>query len=250
MKRKERRHLKENDLAQWIGAAREFADNRGSQLTNIAIAILVLVIAVAGFMLYRGRTDSRGQDLLAQAMVALNAPVVPATTPTAPGEVPAAAQLGATGSFSTEEAKLSAALPKLQAAADAYPDSPAGIQARYHYAGALAAIGRHADAIKEFENVVQRAGADTLYGRMATFGKADTQTRAGQVDAAIATWKGLADKKDANLPEDAILMELGRAYQTKGNKEDARKTFTQLVDQFPTSPYAAEARVELDGLKG
>ena len=249
MKRKERQHLKENELAQWIVAAREFADTRSSPLTGIAVAVVVIAAIVVGVLVYRGRSDSRGQDLLAQAMVAVNAPVVPTTAPTAPGEVPAAAQLGATGSFATEEAKLNAAIPKLKAAADAYPGSPAGIQARYHYAGALAAVGRHADAVKEYDEVVRRAGADSLYGRMATLGKADTQSKAGQVDAAITTWKELADKKDANLPEDAILMELGRAYQTKGNTEEARKTFTQIVDQFPASPYAAEARAELDSLK-
>src|SRR5262245_38491432 len=172
MKRKERQHLKENELAQWIGAAREFADTRGNQLTRVGIGIIVIAVVIAGILFSRGRTDARGQDLLAQAMVALNAPVVPATAPTEPGEVPAAAQLGATGSFATEEAKRNAALPKLKAASDAYPDSPAGIQARYHYAGALAAVGRHADAVKEFDDVVRRAGANSLYGRMATLGKA------------------------------------------------------------------------------
>ena len=78
------------------------------------------------------------------------------------GDAPAAAQIGATGSFSTEEAKLNAAIPKLQAAADAAPSSAAGLTARYHLAGALAAVGRHADAITAFEDVSRRAGADQL----------------------------------------------------------------------------------------
>ena len=44
-------------------------------------------------------------------------------------------------------------------------------------------------------------------------------------------------------------MELARAYMAKGNQEEARKTFTQLVDEHPTSPYSAEARSELEQLK-
>jgi outer membrane protein assembly factor BamD (BamD/ComL family) len=36
----------------------------------------------------------------------------------------------------------------------------------------------------------------------------------------------------------------------KGNQEEAKKTFTQLVDEHPTSPYSAEARTELQSLKG
>ena len=82
---------------------------------------------------------------------------------------------------------------------------------------------------------------------MAQLGKADAQAQGGEVDAAIATWKALAAKKDANLPEDAILMELARAYQAKGDTAEARKTFSQIVDDHPDSPYVADARKELGG---
>jgi TolA-binding protein len=49
---------------------------------------------------------------------------------------------------------------------------------------------------------------------------------------------------------DAVLMELGRAYVRKGDKEEARKTFTQIVEQHPDSPYTPDARAELEDLKG
>jgi tetratricopeptide (TPR) repeat protein len=179
-------------------------------------------------------------------MVTFNARVIPpSTTPAQPGEVPAAATLGATGSYATEAAKLNAALPKLKAAADAYPGTEAGITARYHYASSLAALGKPAEAIQAFDDVINRAGSDSLYGRMAQMGKADTQVRAGQVNDAIATWKSLAASNDEDLPKDAILMELGKAYQASGNQEEARKAFTQIVDEHPTSPYSAEAKAEL-----
>jgi TolA-binding protein len=164
------------------------------------------------------------------------------------GSLPAAAQFGATGTFATEAAKLQAALPKLQAAADAYPDSDAGVTARYHLASAYAALGRHEDAIKQFDDVVRRAG-NALYGRMARLGKADAQARAGQLDPAIATWKEMAAATDGQFPVDAILMELARAYVQKGDKEEARKAFNQLIDQHPESPYTPEARTELENLK-
>ena len=252
MKRKERQHLKENELAHSLAAAREFVDTRRNTLTQIGAAVVVVLLVIAGVVYMRNRTDARGQDLLAAAKIALDARVVPVGAEAGgdQGSLPAAATLGATGSFSTEAEKLNAALPKLKVAAETYPDSPAGIEARYHYAGALASLGRDAEALTQFDEVIKRAGDDSLYGRMAAFGKADTQAKAGQLDAAIASWKDLAARKDQGLPEDAILMELGRASQAKGNADEARKTYTQLVDQFPASPYAAEARAELDSLKG
>lgn len=250
MKTKHRHELKENDLARALGATREWVEPRGKQITSGLLAIIVVIGLVFGFLSWRNRQQGQGQDLLAAAMVVLNRAVVPVTAPTAPGEAPAAASIGATGTYYTEAQKLNAALPKLQAAADAYPDTEAGITARYHLASSLAALGKSKDAIAQFDEVVKRSGADSLYGRMAQLGKADAQVQGGEVDGAIATLKGLAAKKDANLPEDAILMELARAYQVKGNTEEARKTFNQIVDDHPDSPYVADARKELESLKG
>src|SRR5688500_8868727 len=246
MKRKERHQLKENELAEMIVAARGAFDTHRGRLAIILLVIVVAAAVVAGIAVWRQRTEARAEQLLGDAMVAFNARVVPVTSePTQPGEVPAAATIGATGSFATEAAKLNAALPKLKAAADAYPDSDAGITARYHYASSLAATGKYDEGIRAFDEVVRRAGVSSLYGRMALFGKADTQARAGQFDAAIATWKELASSTDEALPKDAILMELGKAYQAAGKTEEARKLFNQIVEEHPTAPYTAEARAEL-----
>src|SRR5688572_17820641 len=230
MKRKERHHLKENELVHSIESARDFLETRQRSIAGAIVGVVVVALAVIGFTVYSNRTQSRGSELLAEAMVAMNARVVPTGT--------------------TGEAKLKAALPKLKAAADAYPDSASGITARYHMAGALATLGRSEEAIKEYDGVVQRAGASSLYGRMARLGKADTQAHSGQLDAAIAAWKEMTTGNTGDLPVDAILIELARAYVQKGNTEEAKKTFTQIVDQHPNSPYLAEARTELENLKG
>src|SRR3954470_12371606 len=104
MKRTERRHLKENELAHSLSNAREFIEPRRKQLTVTVIVIVFVAVAVIGVTVLRQRTQSRGQELLAQAMVALNARVVPANAGGPNGDLPAAAQFSATGTFSTEEA--------------------------------------------------------------------------------------------------------------------------------------------------
>ena len=248
MKRNERQHLKDNELAATMASVSHALEDRGSQLLYAVGGVVVVAALVFGFNTYRQRSQAKGQELLAEAMVALNARVVPVSSAGAAGEGPAAAQLGATGTFTTEAAKLAVAIPKLQTAAEAAPDSPAGLTARYHWAGALSAVGKNAEAITEFEEVVRRAGPNSLYGRMARMGKADAQARGGQVDAAIASWKELVVQQSDDLPVDALLVELGRAYRAKGDAAVARKTFQQVVDQHPNSPYAPVARTELDGL--
>ena len=202
-----------------------------------------------GVVILRQRTVNRAHDMLAEAMVVLDAQVIPRepVDPKSPTPPPAAMQ--GTGTFETEEAKLQAAAPKLKAAADAYPDTQPGITARYHLAGALAALGKHQEAVQAYDDVIKRAG-DDIYGRMARLGKAEEQSRSGQLDAAIATYQELSTKTDGDLPADAILMQLGRAYAAAGKKDEAQKAFTKIVDEHPQSPYAAEARQELETLKG
>lgn len=245
MKRTERHHLKENELAETLTTVSEALVARKSLIVTIILALLVVAAVIGGINVWRRGDNQRAEKLLADAMVTFNAPVVPATAASQPGEVPAAATLGATGSFATEAAKLNAALPKLRAAADAYPDTAAGITATYHYASSLAALGRHDEAIATFDEVLRRAGRDSLYGRMALMGKADAQAQTRKFDAAIATWNELAASTDQELPKDAILMELAKAYQAGGKQDDAKKTFTRIVDEHPTSPYAAEAKTAL-----
>jgi len=48
---------------------------------------------------------------------------------------------------------------------------------------------------------------------------------------------------------DGVLMALGRAYVAAGKKTEAGQTFKRLSDEFPSSPYATEAKRELETLK-
>ena len=249
MKRQERHHLKENELAQSLASARAFYDQRARQIRMMAGAVIAVLVIALVVVIVRQRSTGDSERLLGEAIVALNARVVPTADPEL-AELPESAQLGATGSFRTESAKLKAAVPKLRSAADAYPDKPAGIAARYHLAGALSALGQSEEAAKEFETVVQKAGNTSFYGRLARLGQAESLARSGQLDAAIQSWQSLKDSKDEDLPVDAILISLARAYAAKGQTDEARKTLTELVDSHPDSPFFSDAREELSKLKG
>ncbi len=251
MKNTHRHQLKGNELADILGSMLEYVRTHSGHIVRWGGGLVAVALLVVAGLAYRQSANAGGGALLGEALVALGARVVPpAATDAAAGALPAAASVDATGSFSSEGEKLRAALPKLQAAADAYPDNAAGITARYHLAGALAALGRLPEAQQAFEEVARRAGSDSLYGRMARLGLADVQTKAGKVDEAITTLKSLAAGPDSDLPADAVLMELARAYVAKGDLEQARKTFTQIVDQHPASPYLADAQAQVDTLKG
>jgi tetratricopeptide (TPR) repeat protein len=239
MKRTERHHLKENEITVLARHARGMVEGRKRE-TTFALAGLVIVGAVAlGYMAWSGRTDSRGEGLLAEAMVVaetrVGAPIAPGT----PGAGP---------SFPTERARSEAALAKFKAAADAYPESDAGVFARYRQATLEAALGNSEQAIAAYQQVIDRAG-DRIYGQMARLGLAEAQARSGQYEQAINTFKELAQLVDGPLPVDGVLMQLGLTYRDAGNVAEAQQTFNRLVEEYPGSAFLADAQRELDSLK-
>lgn len=248
MKTTERHHLKDNELANALGHAQSWAGGNSGTLITVIAAIVLVGAGVLGYTAYRNNTDSKARVLLAEAMVIEEARVMPAGPPPGTTNDPNAVGGQLPGTYPTEKAKLEAALPKFQAAADAYPSTEAGLTARYHLAKNLVTLGRFDEAIKAYDQVL--TGGNALLARSARLGKAEAQLRAGQYDPAIATLKQIVDQKDATLPAEALLMELARAYQLAGKTDDARKTLTQIVEQHADTQYATDARSEIEKLKG
>ena len=246
MKTTERHHLKDNELAIALNQAQQWAGSNSKTLTMTVVAIVLVAGAVLGFLAYRNNNDNKARVLLAEAMVIEEARVMPPAPPAGTTNDPNAIGGQLPGTYPTEKAKLEAALPKFQAAADAYPSHDAGLTARYHAAKTFVTLGRFDEAVKAYDQVI--ASGSGLLQRSARLGKAEAQIRAAQYDPAIATLKQIVDQKDASLPPDAVLMELARAYRLAGNTAEARKTLTQVIEQHADSVYATEAKAEIEKL--
>lgn len=246
MKTTERHHLKDNELAIALGHVQDWAGGHSRTLLTALVAVAIIGGGALGFVTWRNSTDNKARVMLAEAMVIQEARVMPPGPPTGTTNDPTAIGGQLPGTYPTEQARLEAAVPKFQAAADAYPTSHSGLEARFHLAGALVSLGRFDDAVKQYDQVI--AGSNTLLARSARLGKAEAQLRSSQFDPAIATIKQIVDQKDAALPAEAVLMELARAYKLAGKTDDARKTYTQVVEQHADTPYATEARTELEKL--
>jgi tetratricopeptide (TPR) repeat protein len=247
MKRSERHHLKENEVAQSVMRAREQFEEHKHSIIGIGALVGLIVVVVVGVLWWRQHTDSLSRAMLVEAMAIEQAQVAPPPPAPAAGQPANAANtVPPPGSYASEQAKLAAALPKLLAAADAYPSSNAGIAARYHAAACLVALGRTKEAIDQYKQVIDRAGS-AIYGDMGRLGLAEAQVQARQFDAAINEYRDLSTR--ANLPTDAILLQLGRAYAAAGRKAQAQQTFQRILDEFPQSQYGQQAKRELDAAK-
>lgn len=243
MKRTERHKLKENEFAKTVAQAREALEKRKRDITVFTLILVVLLAAVGGWVWWRGAQEARANALLAAALAVHEAPVVPLPEP-APGSPLPVQQAG---TFPTDQARLDAALPRFLEAADAYPDTRAGIAARYTAASILARLGRFAEAEQHYQTVVDKDRG--IYGRTARLGVADAQLAQGQYDNAIAIYTELTRDPNSQIPVDSVLMQLGRAYVKAGRSEEAAAAFNRVVSEFPQSLYAADARREMEAVR-
>jgi TolA-binding protein len=245
MKSTERHRLKENDFAHTVARTREMVDQRRNEVLVIVIAVIAVAVVIGGYLAWRASRDGKAQGMLASALAVSEAQVY-TPPPPAPGSPP---PVQPPGTFRSERERLDAALPRLQAAADAYPDSEAGITARFHLASTLADLGRFAEAEQRYQEVFQKAGGKSIYRQTARLGVGEAQLAQGKGDAAIATFKELSTDTNSQLPVDGVLMQLGRAALAAGKSDEATRAFTRVVDEFPQSLYASEAKEKLAGLK-
>jgi TolA-binding protein len=245
MKSSERHKIKENEFAHTVARTRDMVNERPREVATIAIAVLAVALAVGGFFAWKASRDGKATGLLASALVVAEAQVVTPPPPT-PGSAP---PIQPPGSFRTDRERLEAAAPLLQRAADAYPNSDAGITARYRLAATLAELARYAEAEQRYQEVVQKTGAKSIYHYTARLGVGEAQLAQAKGDAAVTTFRELSTDTNSTLPVDGVLMQLGRAALVAGKTDDATRAFKRVVDEFPQSLYASEAKEKIAALK-
>jgi predicted negative regulator of RcsB-dependent stress response len=248
MKTAQRHQLKEDDFLVALDRSRTILVENQRPIGLVLGIIAIVAVAVGGYLFWQRTVNEKAAALYADAVVTASAPVAPPapTTPPAPGTP--APPPPPPNAFPTEQARTTAALQKFDAAAKAYPSTPAGIAASYRAGALLVESGKLADAQTRFSDVIARDG-NGLHGQMARLAVASIQVENKQYDQAIATLQAMSQRNDTELPVDGILMELGDAYRRAGRLPDAINAYTRIVNEFPKSVYTADARRQLDELK-
>jgi TolA-binding protein len=240
MKAKERHHLKQNEFAQTTARVLATLSANQRRIQIVVGGVLIVAFVVGGVLFWRNRQANRAGEQLGIALAMLDATIAPAPT------IPGAKQ--APGTFPTEQARAEATLAAFQRVAAEFSSTQAGVAAKYHAAGELMSLGRVAEAAQAFEEVVNRAGGSSIYQPMARLGLAEAKAAAGQYDDAIKTFTDLSGERDGMLPVDGVLMQLGRVCLKAGKTDEARAAFRRVVDEFPTSAFAADAEQRLTAL--
>jgi TolA-binding protein len=68
----------------------------------------------------------------------------------------------------------------------------------------------------------------------------------GKADDAMPLYQAIADAKGSLVPQEEGILGLARCQETLGKPDEAMKQYRRLMNDFPDSEYAGEARTHLD----
>ncbi|HHN75032.1 MAG TPA: tetratricopeptide repeat protein [Acidobacteria bacterium] len=199
--------------------------------------ILGLVVAVSGFWTFSRMQADKVADKLSRGEAALLAPVVDdgSARPSDPYSP----------SFESDEARLEAAIERLEEAASGMGS---GAQVALYLQGkALLEAGEVDKAITKLEAALAALGSDPTLGPASRALLAGALERAGQYERALELWAELADE-GSGYPRDLALFALGRCQSKAGKSDEARQTLEEIGELYPESPVLERARQLLGAL--
>lgn len=220
-----RKDLKRNELVETMGRTVDYvAHHRRGVTESIAIAACVAVLAGA-LLLFRAYRENQAGKELSAALAALEAPLL--------------GQPGATGApktYATAAEREREALEHLRKAA-ARPSTAPGRAAVVILAAREA---KGADASQVLARVAREGKAEVAAA--AEIDAARLLAERGKTTEAIERLKRAIDSPSAAAPKDALLFALAEIYEKAGSTADARVLYQRLVNDYPNSPYRADAR--------
>ena len=204
----------------------------------IAGAVVVVARHRRRLLLHARQGGDQASAAFGAAMLIEQSQVVPA--PTLPGATQQA------GTFPTEQARNEAALTAFRKWSTRIRTTTPGLAARYQLAGLhLLAAGPR----RRGRDAVCRVATNARLVALRPDGAARPGAGAGGRSASSTTRSkiltDLSAQRDGALPMDGVLMELARVSGKAGKTQEARAAFKRVVDEFPQSGYAGEARQQL-----
>ena len=241
MKRELKRQIKQDEFRSglqstyaWLAEHRQEA-----KLTGIVLAgVLVGGIALSS---YQANRKAASVKAFSEALEIFQAPLA--------NELPDGAPRPAGPVFASREEKFTKAAAAFDGVERSYGALPAGRRGSYYAALCRVELGDLAAAEKGLSELAARRDSDPLLSALARLALADVKAHGGSVDEAVGAYLELVDDATSPVPRDHALMQLASALEQAERRSEAESSYRRLVEEFPESVYAPEARRRADYLK-
>lgn len=104
-------------------------------------------------------------------------------------------------------------------------------------------------AIKMFDDFIAKYPGDESAAN-AVFWKGKSQLRLGQYDESASAFLGLTKSYPSSTKVPFALHNAAVAYNKLGRNDEAAKLLQQVIDKYPISPAADQARIDLKKIQG
>lgn len=241
MKKDLRKHIKQDEFATWLGRTVAFARAHEKEAKVTIGTLLVLGIGAFALNSFRDRRSRAMETDLATAIEAFHAP--------AADEAPADPERPPAQASTTAAEKYRKVVSQFEGLGRGRGSFPAGRRALYYAALSRAELGQFAEAEKLLGELASDKSEDSLEPHLARLELAELHRRSGQPEKAVTAYRQMADDAAFPLPRDHVLMRLSSLLEEMRRPGDARAAYRRLVEEFPGSIYAAEARRRADFLQ-
>ena len=229
-----REDLKRNELEEVLGKGIHYAEDHKRMILYGVGGVVGVALLAAGIFYWLGSRKDGANDLLGKALRADGGAVV--ATGANPGDA-------AHPSFASEEARRTRSKELFTELDSRYSSTSTGRVAKLY----LAQIAITEDD-KERAKALWKAfidaepdGALSAAARVNLFKLDREQGRGAEVAGEL---EKMLEQDAKPLPSDVILFQLALTYDALGKGDDAKATYRRIVEEYPQSPYVADAQQE------
>ncbi len=230
-----RKQIKRDQVGETLGSGIEYVLVHWKSIAYALLAVAAAFGVAAGVRSHQLRREVRAGEELAEAVKVLQAAIDPETADPADPEE---------RTFPDEAAREARAMELFDRVQREFSSTDAAAIASVYRARLVARRGDHEEARALWEEFVDRQGDHMLASevRLNLMTLARQQGRGEELAAEI---RSMLDSGRPPLPPDVLLFELGQTLESLGDA-GAGAVYGRLVDEFPDSPYAPEARRRTD----
>jgi TolA-binding protein len=220
-----RKQLKQDDIAEAALDLGHWFERHAPTLLKAAAVLAALALTMYGWFWWRQRSVREAERLLAEGQRLY--------------------QSAAADPFTSSE-ELPTALERFEQAADRAGRAPTGLVARYYRAASLYRLGNYEEAAAGLEQLLPQAELAPTLAASAQLLLSSCYVEAGQGERAVALLRSAAETEGAPLGADLALLHLARVHENLGQADEARAAWRRILERFPESAAAGQARQALE----
>jgi predicted negative regulator of RcsB-dependent stress response len=230
-----RKDMKRDELANAMGRGVEYAESHARTLFTAIGAVLAVALLTALWFMYRSNQTEKANVALAQAIKVYQAPLDPAAPKPDDPQSP---------TFADDAARRAKAKGLFEKLVDDYGSTSAGDVGTV-YLGQIAVADGQPDRARELWNGFVKEHGDHLLAGETRVNLFRLDRSSGKAEEVSKTLTAMVDEAEPPLPLDVILGELAATQEQLGKKQEAIQSYQRIMDEFPQSPYAQEARKKI-----